>query len=727
MEFQFLPQLPKSDLDDRKRQDLVDECILRIPRYCPEWTNYSPSDPGITLVELFAWMTEQMLTRFNQVPRRNYIAFLELLGMRLRPPTPAQTDLTFYLNTVLPEPYTIPEGVEVATIRTEGEDSVIFSLDRPLVVGQPQLRHFLTAEAAEALPRQLRDRLTDRWTQQPDGRWEGSEQLLFDEQPQVGNCFYLVMEPGETLEGNVLAISVQGEAATATGINPNLPPRYWEAWDGANWQPILRQEADDATQGFSFSDLAQGRGGIQGGDVILHLPQQWPISVFQTYQGRWLRCVYVQPDAEQPGYSRSPRIVSLAVRAIGGTAPASQCTLIREEVLGLSNGTSGQTFQLFGVPVLPRRAGETIQVMPPDGLPQTWQEVPDFADSGPNDRHYVIDSVTGTVQFGPLIREPGQLQLQTQVRAQIQAGLLQERDEETVIPTPREQQYGAVPPRGAVIRMLAYRTGGGQRGNVQRDALKILKTAIPYIASVVNHAPARNGADAETLEQLAIRVPRQLRTRNRAVTPEDFETLALQAGQGSILRARCLPAISGQDAGIVQLLLLPQINLETIAWSEGLHPDQLILTAPLQQQVLTFLEERKLLGVRIQLQQPDYVGVSVRAEVGISPEYNNPQARQLIWQQLQTALYRFLNPIVGGPEGTGWPFGRQVYTSDIIVLFQKVPGVRYLEFVQLTELRRQGMDWIRSPLPDSSINPGANGLICSWNGPQSGHTISLIQ
>ena len=96
MEFNFLPQLPKSNLDDRAYQDLVDECLLRIPRYCPEWTNYNPSDPGVTMVELFAWLTDQMLMRFNQVPRRNYVAFLEMLGIRLQPPAPARTEVTFY-------------------------------------------------------------------------------------------------------------------------------------------------------------------------------------------------------------------------------------------------------------------------------------------------------------------------------------------------------------------------------------------------------------------------------------------------------------------------------------------------------------------------------------------------------------------------------------------------------------------------------------------------------
>jgi predicted phage baseplate assembly protein len=97
VEFDFLPKLPSSNLDDRNFDDLVEECVLRIPRYCQEWTDYNLSDPGITLIELFAWLTDRMLLRFNQVPRKNYVAFLELLGIRLQPPTPAQTNLTFYL------------------------------------------------------------------------------------------------------------------------------------------------------------------------------------------------------------------------------------------------------------------------------------------------------------------------------------------------------------------------------------------------------------------------------------------------------------------------------------------------------------------------------------------------------------------------------------------------------------------------------------------------------
>lgn len=189
MVFDFLPNLPKSNLDDRAYDDLLKECLLRIPRYCPEWTNYNPSDPGITIVEMFAWLTDQMLMRFNQVPRRNYITFLELLGIRLQPPNPAKTEITFYLVSDLPEPYTIAPGTEIATVRTVNNPAIVFSTDKPLVIGNPRLQHFLTGEIAEDTPQVLRDRFTNFWNLGADNHWQGPEMTLFNEQPQPGIAF----------------------------------------------------------------------------------------------------------------------------------------------------------------------------------------------------------------------------------------------------------------------------------------------------------------------------------------------------------------------------------------------------------------------------------------------------------------------------------------------------------------------------------------------------------
>jgi predicted phage baseplate assembly protein len=335
--------------------------------------------------------------------------------------------------------------------------------------------------------------------------------------------------------------------------------------------------------------------------------------------------------------------------------------------------------------------------------------------------------LTGQLQFGPLIREPAQLKEAVDRRARIQVGGVTPEAGPQLLPQ-QERQYGAIPPRGATLRMVAYRTGGGRKGNVQQHTLRILKSAVPYVARVTNHRPASNGADAESLDEAVLRVPRMLRTRDRAVTPEDFETLTLQAGQGAVARVFCPPQRNDQQRGLVDLLVIPQADTDSIDRGEGLDPRQLIITPQLQKQLLSYLDERRLLGVQIRLQEPDYVGVAVQTEVGLEPEYNNPQAQQSILRSLQVALYRFLNPLTGGMDGTGWPMGTVVYPSDIITLMQKIIGVRYLGTVLLYELRRQGDTWIRSLASEGIVNPGPTGLICSWADAnlRSGHAISLI-
>ena len=89
--------IPPPKLDDRTFDDIVDEAISMIPRYAPEWTNHNPSDPGITLIELAAWMTDLLIYRLNQVPDKNYVAFLNLLGIKLRAPRAARALVRFGL------------------------------------------------------------------------------------------------------------------------------------------------------------------------------------------------------------------------------------------------------------------------------------------------------------------------------------------------------------------------------------------------------------------------------------------------------------------------------------------------------------------------------------------------------------------------------------------------------------------------------------------------------
>src|SRR5215470_3739299 len=131
--------LPAPNLDDRRFQDIVDQAKTLIPRYCPEWTDHNVSDPGIALVELFAWMTDMLLYRVNQVPDKCYIKFLELVGVKLDPPRAARAPVTFYLSAPQPNPITIPRETETATIRTETSPAVVFTTETDLTIRPPVL------------------------------------------------------------------------------------------------------------------------------------------------------------------------------------------------------------------------------------------------------------------------------------------------------------------------------------------------------------------------------------------------------------------------------------------------------------------------------------------------------------------------------------------------------------------------------------------------------------
>jgi len=86
--------LEMPNLDDRTAEQIYLAARERIPLYVPEWTDYNESDPGIALLQLFAWLTESMLYQMNRVPERMYLKFLHLLNMELRPAEPATVHLT---------------------------------------------------------------------------------------------------------------------------------------------------------------------------------------------------------------------------------------------------------------------------------------------------------------------------------------------------------------------------------------------------------------------------------------------------------------------------------------------------------------------------------------------------------------------------------------------------------------------------------------------------------
>lgn len=124
--------LPVPKLDDRSYSDLVADALAVIDRTCPEWTDRNASDPGITLLEAFAFLTENMLYRLNRVPSKQYVTLLNLVGVQRRPPSAAAAQLTFTRSGEAAADVLIPLGAQVAT----GDGSVIFTVTQAVTLAK---------------------------------------------------------------------------------------------------------------------------------------------------------------------------------------------------------------------------------------------------------------------------------------------------------------------------------------------------------------------------------------------------------------------------------------------------------------------------------------------------------------------------------------------------------------------------------------------------------------
>ncbi len=670
------------NLDDRHFQDLVDEAKRRIPRYCPTWTDHNVSDPGITLVELFAWMTEQYIYRLNQVPDRNLITFLNLIGARLAPAQPAKGDVTFTLSAPpTSERHTIiPVWTEVATERTETDEAVVFTTDAEAEAFAPMLRWLMTSADGE----DYADHSEALKDEAPFDVWSNP--------PQPSHALYLGFD--QDLSAHTLALQIRCNEV-GIGIDPDKPPWQWEVWRGneLRWQRL--EVGQDTTAGLN-----------QDGEIRLYLPYRCQPTRLQLREARtWVRC---SPAAQllpgQAPYARSPRLHRVSAYTIGITVPITHARPVGPAALGISSGQPAQKFSLPHQNILnPQGPDEVVQVSTENENWETWRLVRDFGDSTPSDKHCTLDPISGQVEFGPAIRQ---------------------RDG-------TEPQFGAIPPRGSAVRVKRYRIGGGVRGNVAAGRVKVLKTTLPYVAAVENRSPITGGLEAQSLEDAKLRAPALLRTRYRAVTAEDFEYLAQQVeGVG---RVRCLqPRPDDPQApapGTVTLLVIPSspplvgselerhidqheaITQEARRLAvEGELADALKLVPSTQVRLRDYLDDRRLLTARVEIREPQPIWVTVQTRIRTLPKAEPERVRR----DVKVALYRFLHPYFGGADGAGWPFGAPLTIDKVYALIQSVPGVEYATELNLYPINLSDPNGQRLGKSEQVISVPANGVIASY-------------
>lgn len=659
--------LQAPNLDDRRFQELFEELRALIPRYAPEWTDHNLSDPGITMMQLFSWLGEIVLFRLNRVPDRNYIKFLQLIGVEQKPAVPAKAELTFILISPSPSTLFIPKGTRVSAevqppppsalampmLPPEPEDPVIFETDEPLIALGATLESILAFDGIS-----LVDRTQANWIPQ-------QHYPPFGANPRDGNALLLGFASDNAFpEAEVnLLVRVFVEANTAREHRCEIleADRFlaaaiaWEYWNGSDWSKLslLKDETRSLTQtGHVYFRTPKPPNGIQ--KVIFGSGLQ-PLY--------WIRCRLVRSQ-----YELAPEIDAV----LTNTVRAKAVTTVRDEVLGSSNGQPNQSFRLRKAPIfakMPRPVAERLReraarspnpneverqafdaILPEKELIkgfllevdegqgfQAWEEVEDFFNSEAGDRHYLLNRTTGDITFG-------------------------------------NGEEGRIPLAG-INNIIAryYRYGGGAKGNVGVEMITSLQSPAPGVDKVTNYWAAEGGDDEELIQDTKARAPKELKARDRAVTLGDFEFLALQTPGVRIRRAYALPLYHPQFPdtpvpGAITVIVIPD--------SKAPNP---IPSEATMQAVCAYLNQHRLLTTEVFVAPPKYVQVRIVATVLARPTANPASVKT----HIETVLNAYLHPLTGGEDGLGWPLGGEVIHSEVFRRVLAVEGVQRIDDLRI--------------------------------------------
>jgi predicted phage baseplate assembly protein len=541
---------------DRPFEEIYRELRERIPRYNPAWTNYNDSDPGITLVQLFAWLAEMTLHRMGQVPRKNYLKFAQLLGLELSPARPATVRVVFTAKEA-ERPSTIPAGARLAA------GSVLFETAAPLDVIGAKLDS--TIVVADGVPAVIPP---------PEPGAEVQPFYPFGRFPDVGNAVYFGFKPSPAnpepfpRQMTFLALrpprDTDGEPQRAGDALAGLIPPAELVWE---FRPSKSQNVWERLNVFDDRTTAFTRDGyvkVEGPRKIE--PSVEPSLAALVSEPRyWLRV-----RIDQGGYARAPRLEHLVPNAVDAVNLVTE----PERVLGQSSGRAGQTFELPQRPV--DAASLQLVVRAPSGAEQAWERRDDFYESKKTSPHFLLDPSSGKITFG-------------------------------------DGMQGDIPTAGADIVAKVWRYGGGKAGNdVAAGAVTTMIEQVPGIESVTNLRAAAGGADEEDLDAFLRRAPSALRSQRRAVTAADFREIALQVD--GVSKVKALP---GRHPDFPDVQVPGAITVVIVPDSDTQPPRP---SAELIRSVASHLDSCRLITTEVYVAAPRFIEIRIEARLFADPE-----------------------------------------------------------------------------------------------------------
>lgn len=608
--------LPLPNLDDKTFAELADEAGKTIPRLAPQWTDHNWHDPGMTLLDLFAWLTEMQQFYMDQIRPDSELNYLRLLGVHPYHARPARTEVSFGLPPGKTSPVTIPRGTKLAA------EDLIFETERDLTVVPAELSRIASAHAGGVDDHTEANRRGGlRFSAFGSNAEPGSRLYIgFDEPPppecEISLTFQLASPEGK--------ISAPDEPLADFEPSAKLSWEYWSDGEEGSWRELSL--VSDETKMLS-----------QSGALRFTAPAGLSRRTLPGISE--LACCWIRAVVTKAGYELPPRVDAILLH----TVAAVQAETL-SETLGRASGLPWQTFRLERASALPDSLELEIDETPPEGgppRPARWTLVDSLDASGPEDRHYTFDAETGVINLGDGIN-----------------GRLPE------VPAN---------PGASNIFLRAYAVTAGERGNVPAGSITRIAQPGSELGGllVFHHTPAVGGASAESLASAKQRARQQLTAVSRAVTPEDYETLALATPGLRVARAKAVP-LQAEDGSLAE----GRVTVVVVPYSEYPNPRP---SEGFLRTVCRHLDRHRLLGTELRVLPPEYVNVSVEAEVRVVQGYGTDTTAS----KAAEALNRFLHPLTGGQGGRGWSFGRKVYVSEIYEVLEGVPGVDAVANVRL--------------------------------------------
>lgn len=669
-------------IDDRSYEQLRAELIARIPVHTPEWTNHGPGDPGVTLLELFAFLADSIIYRANLLPERARRQFLELLRLPPLPATAAQGIVTFDLPRGPRQRIHLDPDLELAAGRVPfrtvtGLDvlpvNVAPYVKAPLPPGRLQ-------EVRETYEQLYAPVVGDAGAAFYETRpvtfavGHGAPPLDVGASSVDGALWLAVVAPDEAsvvpareaISGAVLTLGVVPpldaeprvlppgggrERDDDLGLRLDLPTVPPAATPGAPRVPTYRT-LDTRQLVAPVGDDPSARGPTDARLLEVTLPPADLLGPWPEFEPLEAGVGDLPPLLE--GDDAARLVTWLRVRAGDDTGRTglrlawlgANAALVRQrahvshEVLGRGDGRPDQQVTLASTPVLLDTVELTV-----DGV--RWQAVeadvlaaaPSERDGADGARVFTVDRATGTVRFG--------------------SGLA-----------------GARPPADAAI-VARYDHGGGRAGLVPTGAITKGPT-LPRGLAVTNPLPTWGADDAETVEERERRVPAHLRHRDRVVTAEDAVEIAHATPGVDVGRIEVLslfhPDHPGVDVpGALTVMVVPRHDPVT---PEAPMPDRFTLD-----RVCRHLAPRRLVTTEVHVQAPVYVPIWIA--VGFAPVPGRDVST--VREAIAAALRTWTSPLVGGFEGQGWPLDTAVTRLAAVAVAARVEGVAHVTDVLLTD------------------------------------------